>query len=197
VLEIFVTKFFYWVWDILVPDLGEIGHVHCCISSCSFSLCFWIDVLLVGGEMNVVFILLSGMQRSNNPSSHFSNWIVQYETKCTFISFWSTAPFPVLHVCLCLCVWYSILESVENDFSDYLLPCFINCRDLYEIFLCYSSMFMSVSCSLIQFPSCLPSKMFVAGHCRVLVTKFGLLCKLFCYLQVVIRMAAEWDIAEW
>jgi hypothetical protein len=59
------------------------------------------------------------------------------------------------------------------------------------IFLYCSSMFMSVSCLVTQFLCCLPIKRFLAEQCRLLVTKFGLLCKVFCYVQVDIRMAAE------
>jgi hypothetical protein len=134
----------------------------------------------------VMFTLLSGMWRGRNPSSHFLDWLVHYETKSTFTSFWKTTT----NTFLCL-LFLSVsdtvnLESARHYCRDYLPLRCINCKDLCVIFLYCSSIFMSISCAVIQFSPFQPNKMYVAGHSRILV-KICSLSKPVCYLQLIMR----------
>jgi hypothetical protein len=54
---------------------------------------------------------------------------------------------------------------------EYLFVRFISCEVLYVIFVYCSSIFMSISCSVIHFSPFLPNKMYVAEHSIILFTK--------------------------
>jgi hypothetical protein len=164
---------------------GETEHVYCCISLCSCSLCFWMEFYLwIVRWMSYVHVTIWNVEGQKPKQSFFRLVSAVWDQKHIYFILKNhnkhlSLPF------IFSCVWYSNLESARHYCRDYLLLKCINCKDLYVIFL-FCSLFMSISCSIIQFSPFQPNKMYVAGHSRILVIICSL-CKPVCYLQVVTR----------